>query len=70
MANQTIKKYLILALTFFAFQANSVDVDNYDTQWPRSFGGDRSKAYSDADQINKINVKKLKKYGNLIPELF
>ena len=61
MTNQTIKKYLILALTFFAFQANSVDVDNYDTQWPRSFGGDRSKAYSDADQINKINVTKLKK---------
>ena len=61
MTMQTIKKYLILALTFFAFQANSVDVDNYDTQWPRSFGGDRSKAYSDADQINKINVTKLKK---------
>ena len=58
---QIIKKYLILALTFFAFKANSVDSDNYDTQWPRSFGGDRSKAYSDADQINKINVTKLKK---------
>jgi quinoprotein glucose dehydrogenase len=61
MTMQTIKKYLILALTFFAFQANSVDANNYDTQWPRSFGGDRSKAYSDADQINKINVTKLKK---------
>jgi quinoprotein glucose dehydrogenase len=61
MTMQIIKKYLILALTFFAFKANSVDSDNYDTQWPRSFGGDRSKAYSDADQINKINVTKLKK---------
>jgi len=57
----SIKKYLILVLTVFTFQANSVGLDNYDTQWPRSFGSDRSKAYSDADQINKINVTKLKK---------
>ena len=54
-------KYLTLALIFFNFQANSVDEDSYDTQWPRSFGSDRSKAYSDADQINKTNVTKLKK---------
>jgi len=58
---QSIKKYLILVLTVFAFQANSVDLDSYDTQWPRSFGSDRSKSYSDADQINKINVTKLRK---------
>ncbi|MDC6484628.1 PQQ-binding-like beta-propeller repeat protein [Methylophilaceae bacterium] len=45
----------------FSIQASSVNSESYDTQWPRSFGGDRSKAYSDADQINKINVKKLKK---------
>ena len=33
-------KYLTLALIFFTFQANSVDEDSYDTQWPRSFGSD------------------------------